>query len=280
VDAAGKRGGVTVTALQGATICITGAAGGFGQSMVKQCLPAGARLVLADLDRRALIDQTALTLKSSGHEHLGGNVLGYLAADLSTPEGAQVLFDASRDVAPRIDILVNNAGLAMSGWFLDVPRDRWESLIQVNLLSAMRLTALFAPTMVERGSGHIVNMSSVAGFIGTPGLAAYSTSKFGLRGFSTALTAELEPHGVHVTAVYPFFARTPILQSRHYGAMPRLDLPDRMVYDPDRVIAAVVRGIERNARHVYPDPTSRLLNLLHRYAPQLVRRFSRARLTG
>jgi short-subunit dehydrogenase len=261
-----------MTALAAKTILITGAAGGFGQSMVKQFLAAHARLVLADLDQHALAQKTALTLKAAGIDHLAPNILGHLAADLSTPAGPQALYDAYRAVAPPVDILVNNAGIAMSGWFLDVPRDRWEALMQVNLLAAMRMTALFAPAMVERHGGHIVNLSSVAGFIGVPGLASYSTAKFGLRGFSEALAAELRPSGVRVTAVYPFFAKTPILDSPHYGSMPRQPLPDRMLHDPDRVIAAVLRGIERNATHVYPDPTSRALNVLQRLTPWLVRR--------
>lgn len=264
-----------MTALSRTTILITGAAGGFGQSFVKHLLAKGARLVLADLDQQTLADRTALTLKAAGLDHLAGNILGHVAADLATPEGAQALYDAARGLAPQVDILINNAGIAMSGWFLDVPRDRWETLMQVNLLATMRLTALFAPDMVQRRSGHIVNLSSVAGFIGVPGLAAYSTAKFGLRGFSDALAGELGPHGVHVTAVFPYFARTPILDSPHFGSMPRQTLPDRALYDADTVIAAVVRGIERDSRHVYPGATPRVLNVLQRVAPWLVRRLTR-----
>lgn len=264
-----------MTRLSGKTMLITGAAGGFGQSMVKQFLAAGAQLVLADLDRQTLADKTAQTLKGANLDHLVGSIQGYLAADLATADGPQALYDACVALAPEVDILVNNAGIAMSGWFLDVPRERWEALMQVNLLAAMRLTALFAPAMVERGSGHIVTISSAAGFVGTPGLAAYSTAKFGLRGFGEALSVELRPHGVRVTTVYPFFAKTPILESPHFGSMPRSTLPERMLYDPDHVIAAVVRGIERDAVHVYPDPTSRLLNVLQRVAPWAVRRLSR-----
>jgi NAD(P)-dependent dehydrogenase (short-subunit alcohol dehydrogenase family) len=264
-----------MTTLSGKVVLVTGAAGGFGQSLTKLLLGAGSRLVLADLDEQVLRERSALTLKAAGIEHLGDNVLGYVGADLAIPDGPQRLFEACQAVAPEADILINNAGMAMSGWFLDVPRERWEALLQVNLLAAMRLTELFAPAMVRRGGGHVVNISSVAGFVGTPGLAAYSTAKFGLRGFSEALAAELKRHGVQVTGVYPFFARTPILNSPHFGAMPRGSLPDRMLYDPDRVMAAVLRGIERNATHIYPDPTARLLDVLQRIAPWLVRRMNR-----
>ncbi|HEY7780302.1 MAG TPA: SDR family NAD(P)-dependent oxidoreductase [Ktedonobacterales bacterium] len=261
-----------MTALFGRTVLITGAAGGFGQCLVRQLLVAGSQVVLADLDREELSARTTATLERAGLASRAGAVAGYLAADLATPAGADALRDQCVAVAPTIDILINNAGMAMSGTFLATPRDRWETLLQVNLLAPLRLVALFAPAMVARGSGHIVNISSVAGLVGTPGLAAYSTAKFGLRGFTEALAEELHPRGVKVTGVYPFFARTPILRSPHYGdgAPPRL--PARLVSGPDEVIAATLRGIERDAVHVYPTSVARVIDVLRRVAPGLLGR--------
>ena len=128
------------------------------------------------------------------------------------------------------------------------------------------------PQWSRAAQGHIVNISSVAGLVGTPGLAAYSTAKFGLRGYTEALAEELHPRGVKVTGVYPFFARTPILRSPHYGdgAPPRL--PARLVSGPDKVIAATLRGIERDAVHVYPTSVARVIDVLRRVAPGLLGR--------
>lgn len=260
-----------MTALRWRTVLITGAAGGFGQSLAKQLVAAGSRLVLADLDAEVLRARTTATLAGAGLADHAGVVLGYLAADLATPDGADRLYAECVAVVPEIDILINNAGVAMSGAFLATPRACWETLLQVNLHAPLRLVALWAPAMVARGSGHIVNISSVAGLVGTPGLAAYSTAKFGLRGFTEALAAELRPHGVRVTGVYPFFARTPILKSPHFGDEPPPKLPARLVSGADEVMAAVLRGIERDAVHVYPTRTARVTDVLRRVAPGVLR---------
>ena len=110
-----------------------------------------------------------------------------------------------------LTILKVVAGIAVLGPQLAVPRDRWETLMQVNLLAPMRLCNGLVPGMVERGSGHIVNISSLAGWVGSHGMSAYCASKFGLRGFGESLAADLEGTGVNVTNVYPCFSRTPIL---------------------------------------------------------------------
>ena len=83
--------------------------------------------------------------------------------------------------------------------------------MQVDLLSPMRLSELFLPQMIERQSGHIVNISSIAGWFGAKGISSYCAAKFGLRGFSEALQADVEEHGIRVSAVYPWFSRTAIL---------------------------------------------------------------------
>jgi short-subunit dehydrogenase len=134
----------------------------------------------------------------------------------------------------------------------------------------MRLISLFAPQMIERRSGHIVNISSLAGWIGSPGLGAYSAAKFGLRGFGESLGDELRPFNIQVTTVYPFFSKTPILDSPQYGTLKGAELPDRLLSKPEDVIRNVVRGIERNQRHVFPDPTARTLHWIKRLFPSLL----------
>lgn len=141
--------------------------------------------------------------------------------------------------------------------------------MQVNLLAPMRLTAALLPAMTARRSGHIVNMASVAGLVGPPGLSAYSASKFGLRGFSESLHADMRQHNVDVTVVYPFYARTPILQSPQYGPSPG-SLPDWLLYEPAFVAAAVLDGVRRRKLHVYSGAIPRWIDLLNRVAPWLL----------
>lgn len=258
--------------LQGKVVAITGAAGGFGQAMVRQFVRAGSQLVLADVQADVLHDTTARVLKEAGLEGQAGRILGYVGSDLSTDAGCDAAYAQMAALAPQIDILVNNAGIGMSGMFTETPRDRWETLMQINLLAPMRLTACALPAMLARRSGHIVNVASVAGIIGTANLVAYSTAKFGVRGFSEALAQEVKPFGIAVTALFPFFSRTPILQSPHYGAQPQTPLPDWMITDPDAVIAALLRGIRRKKREVYPDRFARTLHFLKNHAPRLIPR--------
>jgi short-subunit dehydrogenase len=258
---------VAEESLQGKIVFITGAAGGFGQAMAHQFLEAGSRLVLADLDAERLRAVTAETLAARNLADRADDILGYLSADLMTTEGCAALYQSSLAVTPDVDILVNNAGIANSGLFPDIPIAKWEALMQIDLLAPMRLTAHFVPAMIARRSGHIVNVASAAGLVGTATLAAYCAAKFGLRGFGEALNEDLKPYNVAVTTVYPFFARTAILNSPHYGAAPRQELPDDIIEDPEKVMAELLQGIRRKQLHVYPGRTAKTIEFLTRVAP-------------
>jgi NAD(P)-dependent dehydrogenase (short-subunit alcohol dehydrogenase family) len=240
------------------TVLITGAGGGFGRQMVRQFRAAGATLILTDIDAGAL--QPAI-------DDAGDDLVASTITDLSTEAGCDALIEActSHDVVP--DILVNNAGIAVAGRMDHVPREHWESLMQLNLLGPMRLCYRFLPAFVERGSGHIVNISSIAGWTGAEGLSSYCASKFGLRGFGTSLAADLRGTGVNVTNVYPCFSRTPILDSPQHGYEDRRVVPEYLISDPAHVVARIVDGVRRNRVHVFPDKYARIINYLARFAP-------------
>lgn len=247
--------------LSGQVVLLTGAGGGFGRSLTRLLLAEGCALVLADLRRE---DALAAAEEAARAGPFPGRVLGLAAADLGDPGGAAALYTAATRVSPHIDILINNAGLALYGRIDHLPPGAWERLMQVNLLAPMGLTRLALPQMVARGAGHIVNISSCAGLVGAPGLGVYAASKFGLRGFGEALGQELRGTGVDVTTIYPFFTRTPILDSPQYGVARRRDLPGPFVGDPERVMAALVRGMRRRQAHVYPGVIARAVDLLRR----------------
>jgi NAD(P)-dependent dehydrogenase (short-subunit alcohol dehydrogenase family) len=242
------------------TVLITGACGGFGQHMVRQFCTAGARVILTDLNDEALQGIAA---------EAGANLIGSAVADLATKEGCQAVREAcaSLDVVP--DILVNNAGIAVAGRPDHVPQERWESLMQVNLLAPIRLCGLFSPGMIERGSGHIVNISSIAGWVGAKGMSFYSASKFGLRGFGESLASDLKDTGVHVTNVYPCFSQTPILESPQYGYERKRGVPPYLISDPADVVARIIDGVRRKRLHVFPDKHARRIYYLSRFAPWL-----------
>ncbi|BDA73147.1 putative dehydrogenase [Calothrix sp. PCC 7716] len=261
-----------MTQLYEAVVLITGASGGFGQELTRQLLEAGSQLILTDIDEGILRERVeAIQTKART-----GNVLAILSVDLSTREGCETLYHQVRTLNISIDILINNAGIAFYGRMDEIPNEKWERLMQVNLLAPMRLSALFAADMITRQKGHIVNISSVAGWSGMAGLTAYAASKFGLRGFSEGLFNELKDYNVKVTAVYPFFSRTPILQSERYGTLAKtnLDLPEYLVTDPAKVISEAIQGIVNNKLHIFPDAMARIIHIFKRYLPQLIDRIN------
>lgn len=258
-----------MTSLQQRVVLITGAAGGFGQEMVRQFSQAGSRLIVTDRPGADVVAQTERLLDALDPPTGPEALLGGVEADLTTAEGAAAVYAAATALTPTVDMVVNNAGVAHFGPFHAVPPANWEALMQVNLLAPMRLTALFLPDMMARRAGHLVNIVSSAGLSPSPGLAAYSASKFGLRAFGASLAAELRPLGIAVTNCYPFFARTPILDSEQFGVRRRFTVPDSAMYDPAFVIRALLQGIREDAVHVLPGAIPKAIDVVERLAPSL-----------
>lgn len=242
-------------------VLITGAGGGLGLEMVRQFRAGGARLLLSDVSEKAL--HAAVNVA-------GDALVAAVSADLSASEGCSTVARAcgARDMVP--DVLVNNAGIGAGGRLDNIPHEKWEALMQVNLLAPMRLCALLLPGMIARGSGHIVNISSLAGWFGSHGLSAYCASKFGLRGFGESLAADLEDTGVRVTNVYPCFSRTPILDSPQYGYEQPRGVPEYLISQPADVVQRVINGMRNNRLHVFPDRYARGMHYVVRFAPWLL----------
>lgn len=256
-----------MTNLNNAVVLLTGATGGFGQQLARQLLQAGSQLILTDLDGSTL-DEYAAEITN---EITTGKIIACIESDLSTVEGSNALFQKVKALNTSIDILINNAGIALFGRMDEVPTDKWERLMQINLLAPMRLSSLFVADMIERKRGHIVNISSLAGWVTPAGMAHYCCSKFGLRGFSEGLFNEVKPYNVKVTAVYPFFSRTPILQSESFGTLGEngINLPDNIITDPAKVMAKAIKGIQKDKLHVFPDRTGNSIHILKQYFPKL-----------
>ena len=256
-----------MTDLNRAVVVLTGATGGFGRELTRQLLQAGSQLILSDINRSAL-DKFAAGVS---HEITTGKILACIESDLATREGCEILYQQVKSLDIPIDVLINNAGIGLSGRMDEVPNDKWERLMQVNLITPMRLSALFVCEMIERRQGHIVNISSLAGWVASAGMAHYSSSKFGLRGFSMGLWNEVKPYNVKVTAVYPFFSKTPILRSERFGTLAQSNqgFLENIATEPADVMAKTIKAIVRNRLHVFPDRMGRTIYLIQQYFPQL-----------
>ncbi|MBI2890451.1 MAG: SDR family NAD(P)-dependent oxidoreductase [Nitrospirae bacterium] len=236
-------------------ILITGANGGLGTELVRQLHVTRAKLILTDIASAPASNSSRTT--------------AYIPADIRTRAGCEALAKAVRKVSRIVDILINNAGLATAGDFVDVPDDEWEAQIEVNLLAAMRLTRLLLPGMIERRSGHIVNISSLGGHVALPKTTTYATSKWGLRGFGMALHGELAGHNIKVSNAYPSFTRTAILDAPRFGYEQKRELPAFMVSEPSAVASKILRGVARGQLHIFPSADARLVALLVRLFPGL-----------
>ena len=184
----------------GETVLVTGASSGIGRAAALAFAGKGARTILV-ARRRELLDSLRATILKSGGE---ASVVPCDVSDKAAVEEA-----ASRILESGCpDILVNNAGFALFGSVLDADIPGMESQMATNYMGMVYVTKAFLPHMVERGSGHIVNVASVAASFGLPTVAAYCASKSAMLGFSEGLRHELAGTGVGVTVVSPITVRT------------------------------------------------------------------------
>jgi short-subunit dehydrogenase len=184
-------------------VVITGASKGLGKSIAIKFASAGHNLVLISRNNQTL-STTANELQAA---HPGIKV-NYKPFDLSTKAQAQAAGQWILSLEEPIDVLVNNAGQFIPGSVFNEPDGAIEEMIQHNFMSAYHLTRTLLPSMINRKSGHIFNMCSIASFQAYPNGGSYSISKFALAGFSKNLREEMKPFGIKVTSIFPGAAYT------------------------------------------------------------------------
>jgi uncharacterized protein len=212
--------------LSGQTALVTGATGGLGRAIARALHEQGATVELSGR-RTDVLESLASEL---------GDRAQVLPADLSKADEVATLAER----AGAVDVLVANAGLGGTGPLPDYTLEEANRVIDVNLRSAVHLTHALLPGMLERGRGHLVYISSIAGKAPTVGASLYSATKFALRGFALALHEDLRDSGVGVTAVYPGFIAEAGLWGDTGLKMPR---GSGRLRTPDDVAAAVLKGI-------------------------------------
>lgn len=254
--------------LSGKTALVTGAASGIGKETALAFARCGADLVICDLN------QEALAAVAAEAERLGRSVMQQ-RVDVADREDMAEFAAAVRGQIGAVDILMNNAGVGLGGGFLHTGLDDWDWVIGINLRGVIHGCHFFLPPMVQRRTGHVVNVASAAGLVATEALAAYSTTKFAVVGLSEALREELHPHGIGVTAVCPGIINTPITQSsRIVGPLATPEARREMIaayekrnYGPERVARNILRAIDRNRAVAPISPEAWTMYLLKRFAP-------------
>ena len=183
-------------AWKGKTALITGASSGIGAATARRLAAEGLGVILA-ARRTERLQSLADELRARGGQATA------LAVDLSEESERQALYDQVTQLSGCPDVLVNNAGFGYYGYTDAMPWEAAHAMIEVNAAAPVHLARLFLPQMLARGSGHIINIGSVNGFMPSQGTAVYSASKAFLGGYTTALYRELAGSGVRVSLVAP-----------------------------------------------------------------------------
>ena len=195
---------------------ITGGANGIGLATAKRFVSEGATVVIADL-RRDQIDTAVADCKAGG-----GNAYG-LIVDVTQRTSVDAMVAAVKLQSGRIDILVNNAGITKDARLVKMTEVEFDTVIDVNLKGVFNCAQAVVPTMIEQGSGVILNASSIVGLYGNFGQTNYAATKFGVIGFTKTWFRELGPKGIRVNAVAPGFIATHILDAIPENVMKQLE---------------------------------------------------------
>jgi uncharacterized protein len=220
--------------LGGRTALVTGATGGIGRAIARALSARGATLLLSGR-RTDVLEPLA--------SELGARAL---ECDLSDPAAV----DRLADEAASVDLLVANAALPASGYLTTFTQQEIDRALAVNLRAPIALARRLVEPMMERGSGHLIFVSSLSGKAASPGGSVYSATKFGLRGFALGLRQDLRPHGVGVSIVAPGFVRDAGMFHDSGAKLPAYIGTNT----PEQVADGVVRAIERNRAEVEVAP--------------------------
>jgi len=258
-----------VSTLEGKAVLVTGAASGIGKATALACARRGARLLICDLDENGLA-ATAEEIRALGRQVTTRQV------DVADADAMRDFAAAVHGEVEAVDLLVNNAGVAIGGGSLYTSLPDWNWIVSINLMGVVHGCHYFLPPMVARGrGGHVANVASAAGYVGSAALVAYSTTKFAVVGFSESLRDELAPHRIGVTAICPGLINTPITRSaRMLGPDASPEVRQRMIefyerrnYGPERVAAGILRAVQRNRAVAPISPEAWVLYYLKRLLP-------------
>jgi len=253
----------------GKVVVVTGAASGIGREIALAFARRGARLALSDISEEGLNGVRSET------EALGSQVYTQVV-DVSIAEDVGGFCDNIYAELGRVDVLCNNAGVAVGGDLEDIALEDWEWIVGVNLWGVIHGCHYFYPRMIAQGGeGHIVNIASAGGLIPLPGSIPYSTTKYGVVGFSETLRAEAASHDIGVTAMCPGFVLSGIFSSARQCTQRQGMTEEEAIKEteerlrkrgrtPDRVAAAVVDAVEKNKGLVRLYTEAYIPDYLHR----------------
>ncbi|MDH5798735.1 MAG: 3-oxoacyl-[acyl-carrier-protein] reductase [Paracoccaceae bacterium] len=228
--------------LEGKNALVTGASGGIGAEIARALHAAGAAVALSGT-RTEPLEALAAELGERAH---------VLPCNLSDKDAVEALPKQAAEAMGSVDILINNAGITRDNLFMRMSDDEWDSVLNVNLTSTMRLCRGVLRSMMKARHGRIVNISSVVGTTGNPGQGNYAASKAGMVGMSKSLAAEVASRGITVNCVAPGFIATAMTDKLNDDQKSRINaqIPAGRMGTPEEIAAAVLFLASSEAAYV------------------------------
>ncbi len=248
---------------------VTGAASGIGRATALRLAVKGAELYLTDRD------SDGLELTVADARALGARVAEHRALDIADYHDVAAFASDIHGQHPSMDVVMNIAGVSAWGTVDRLTHEQWSKMIAINLMGPIHVIETFVPPMVAAGrGGHVVNVSSAAGLVALPWHAAYSASKYGLRGLSEVLRFDLARHRIGVSVVVPGAVNTPLVNTVEIAGVDRED-PNvaRWVnrftghaVSPEKAAEKILAGVAKNRYLIYTSPDIRALYAFKRLA--------------
>jgi NAD(P)-dependent dehydrogenase (short-subunit alcohol dehydrogenase family) len=248
---------------------LTGAASGIGRATALKLAAEGAELFLTDRNAEGLA-QTVADARA-----LGATVSAHRALDIADYDQVAAFAADIHADHPSMDVVMNIAGVSAWGTVSHLEHRHWESMISINLMGPIHVIETFVPPMVLAGrGGNLVNVSSAAGIVALPWHAAYSASKYGLRGASEVLRFDLARHRIGVSLVVPGAVKTPLVQTVEIAGVDRehpqvrkwIDRFGGHAVSPEHVADKILKGVAKNRYLIYTSNDIRALYAFKRVA--------------
>lgn len=251
------------SSLSGKNIVITGASSGIGKTTALALAAEGANLILA-ARRELILEDVAMQCQKLGV------IANFYKTDVTILDDVNNLFEFALEQLGSIDIWINNAGVGAVGEFIKTPMEAHEQVIKTNLIGYMHGAYVALPYFKDQGSGILINNISLGAFVPTPFASAYAASKFGLRGFTEAIRAEMsDQKNIHICDVFPAFIDTPGFEnSANFIGKKLKPLPP--VYDAQKVADAVISLCKTPKDKIMVGNSGRVAKAVHAVTPKLL----------
>ena len=239
---------------QGRLALITGGSSGMGLALAQLLAGEGANVWLVARHADTLEAACRSLSTARGQKH------GFYAADVTEPAQVQAAVDHIKREAGVPDLLVNCAGAAYPGYVQELPLEVFHNMMDLNYFGAIYMVKAWLPDMLQRGSGHIVNVSSMAGFLGAFGYSAYGAAKYAVRGFSDVLRLEVKPLGLRVSVVFPPDMDTPGLANENKTKpYETFAAGSTKALSPQEVARSTLKAIQRGQYVILPGSEPQML---------------------